>query len=189
MNPCPCGNLLGMGGNKALSPARSVNGANFVGNGSHGDAHAVAETPACTCTAAQVRRYLAKVSGPLMDTIAITMETASLSEGELENALPGEDSATVRKRVMAARARPRRRGPKLNSQLRGKELREACRMNEATRKSVEEAKEQFSFSAVRVDLLCGVARSIADLVVSDVVEQWHFQESLNYRPLASKLFA
>jgi predicted ATPase with chaperone activity len=41
----------------------------------------------------------------------------------------------------------------------------------------------------RVDLLCGVARSIADLVGSDVVEQWHFQESLNYRPLASKLFA
>ena len=105
-------------------------------------------------------------------------------------ALPGEDSGTVQKRVLATRARQMRRGPKLNSKLRGKALREVCKISESTQKSIDEAKAQFNFFQSRTDSLLRVARTIADMVVgSEAVEKWHFEKAVNYRPFDRKIFA
>ena len=69
----------------------------------------------------------------------------------------------------------------VNERLRGKALREACKISEATQKSIDESKTQFSFSQSRTDSLLRVARTIADMVGSDAVEKWHFEEAVNYR--------
>jgi magnesium chelatase family protein len=70
----------------------------------------------CTCTAPQIRRYLSSVSGPLLDRIDIHIEVHPFGAKARELALLGEDSKTVRKRVLATRARQARRGPKLSAQ-------------------------------------------------------------------------
>ena len=152
-------------------------------------AEAVEEPCVCTCTAPQIRRYLSSVSGPLLDRIDICIEVHPLGTRARELALPGEDSKTVQKRVVATRARQARRGPKPNARLRGKALREVCKITDATQKSIEEAREQFSFSRSRTDSLLRVARTIADMVGSEAVEKWHFEEAVNYRPFDRKIFA
>ncbi len=144
---------------------------------------------ACTCTAPEIRRYLSKISGPLLDRIDICIEVHPLPVRDRERALPGEDSQTVRARVVATRARQARRGPKLNARLRGKALREVCKITETTQKCIDEAKAQFSFSERRTDSLLRVARTIADMVGSEAVEKWHFEEAVNYRPFDRKIFA
>ncbi len=200
---CPCGFLLG-GEKVALnSPeARTEKSASTDAgdqnvpdqNGAEGReepcaASAPARVAACTCTAPEIRRYLSKISGPLLDRIDICIEVHPLPLRSRELALPGEDSGTVRARVVATRARQARRGLKLNARLRGKALREVCKISEATQKSIDEAKAQFSFSERRTDSLLRVARTIADMVGSDAVEKWHFEEAVNYRPFDRKIFA
>ena len=95
----------------------------------------------------------------------------------------------VQARATATRARQTQRGPKLNSELRGKKLREVCKVSEGAKKSMDEAKAQFSFSQSRCDSLLRVARTIADMVGSEAVERWHFEETVNYRPFDRKMFA
>ena len=77
---------------------------------------------ACTCTAPEIRRYLSRISGPLLDRIDIHIEVPRLSSEELMGKRAGESSACVRKRVVAARRRQteRMRGSGLacNAQLR-----------------------------------------------------------------------
>jgi magnesium chelatase family protein len=82
-----------------------------------------------------------------------------------------------------------RRGPKLNARLRGKALREVCKITDATQKSIEEAREQFSFSRSRTDSLLRVARTVADLEGCDGIETHHIEEAVNYRPFDRKIFA
>jgi magnesium chelatase family protein len=205
MNPCPCGFLLG-GEQQSFIPAPAsprpafvnVRDQNVAGESARDQnvAEAAEQTPsaapsavACTCTAPEIRRYLSKISGPLLDRIDICIEVHGLPARARELALPGEDSRTVRARVVATRARQARRGPKLNAKLRGRALRDACKITEATQKSIEEAKAQFSFSQSRTDSLLRVARTIADMVGSEAVEKWHFEEAVNYRPFDRKIFA
>jgi magnesium chelatase family protein len=124
-----------------------------------------------------------------MDRIDIHIEVHPLGAKARELALPGEDSGTVQKRVLATRARQARRGPRLNARLRGKALREVCKISEATQKSIDEARAQFSFSQSRTDSLLRVARTIADMVGSEAVEKWHFEEAVNYRPFDRIIFS
>jgi magnesium chelatase family protein len=86
-------------------------------------------------------------------------------------------------------ARQFQRGPKLHARLKGKALRDVCKITEATQSSIEEAKAQFSFSQSRCDSLLWVAHTIADMDGSEVVEQRHFEEAVNYRPFDRKIFA
>lgn len=66
--------------------------------------------------------------------------------------------------------------------MRGKTLREVCKISEATQKSIDEAKAKFSFSQSRTDSLLRVARTIADMVGSDAVEKWHFKKPSTTAP-------
>ncbi|RZM20740.1 MAG: ATP-binding protein [Pedobacter sp.] len=84
------------------------------------------------CTAPQIRRYLAKTSGPLLDRLDIHIEMPRLSSEELIGKRVGETNAQVRRRVVKARDRQLARMGKCNGQMKAKELREHCDMDEST---------------------------------------------------------
>jgi len=147
----------------------------------------------CTCQAQQIRRYLARISGPLLDRIDIHIEVPRLAPAELMGKHTGETSLTVRTRVRKARQRQfeRLRPWKLscNTQLRAKSLREACEMDEPARDLLKTAINQFSLSARAYDRILKVARTIADMEMADMIELHHVAEAINYRTLDRKLFA
>ncbi len=165
MNPCPCGHLLG--------------GMKTDGNG--GGKH-------CTCTAPQIRRYLAKISGPLLDRIDIHIEVPRLSSDELMSKRAGESSAAVRRRVVAAREKQLTRAGGCNGGMRAKELREYCEMDSATKDLLKAAIAQFNLSGRGYDRTLKVSRTIADLEGAQNIEMHHVAEAINYRAFDRKLF-
>lgn len=82
----------------------------------------------CKCTPTELAQYGARVSGPVLDRLDLQIEVPALTSAELLEARPGEPSAMVRDRVIAARERLRRRGH-LNSQLPNAALKEACALD------------------------------------------------------------
>lgn len=167
MNPCPCGQLLG-----------SPTGASDV--------------KPCTCTAPQIRRYLSRISGPLLDRIDIHIEVPRLSSEELMGKRAGESSCVVRKRVVAARSKQTARlkgsGLSCNAQLKAKGLRDYCDMDNATKDLLKAAIAQFSLSGRGYDRILKVSRTIADLEDSDPIQLHHVAEAINYRSFDRKLF-
>jgi len=170
MNPCPCGHLLG--GMKT-----DANG----GSAQH-----------CTCTAPQIRRYLAKISGPLLDRIDIHIEVPRLSSDELMSKRTGESSATVRRRVVTAREKQRERmsdyGISCNAGMGTKAMREFCEMDGGTKDLLKAAIAQFNLSGRGYDRTLKVSRTIADLEGSSNIEMHHVAEAINYRAFDRKLF-
>ncbi|MBV9866711.1 MAG: YifB family Mg chelatase-like AAA ATPase [Abitibacteriaceae bacterium] len=161
MNPCPCGYL--------------------------GDAKR-----ACVCSQPQIRRYLMRISGPLLDRIDIHVEVPRLTPQELMSKSVGESSATVRQRVRRARERQveRLQPDRLtcNAQMRTKQLRAHCNLDDSARDLLKNAINQLSLSARAYDRILRVARTIADLDSSDNIHLHHIAEAINYRTMDRKLF-
>jgi len=146
----------------------------------------------CTCTAPQIRRYLAKISGPLLDRIDIHIEVPRLSSDELMSKRVGESSATVRRRVVAAREKQRERmrdhGLSCNAAMGSKAMREFCEMDAATKDLLKAAIAQFNLSGRGYDRTLKVSRTIADLEGARNIEMHHVAEAINYRAFDRKLF-
>ncbi len=175
---CPCGYLL--------SQSESFGSSNGKG-GSSGRS--------CTCTAPQIRRYLSEISGPLLDRIDIHIEVPRLSSEDLMNKRAGESSATVRRRVVAARKKQvERLGGRgngtatCNARMRAQELRDFCEMDGATKDLLKAAINQFNLSGRGYDRILRVSRTIADLEDSQNVEMHHVAEAINYRAFDRKIF-
>ncbi|HEX8551952.1 MAG TPA: ATP-binding protein [Abditibacteriaceae bacterium] len=155
--------------------------------GFHGDARRQ-----CVCTQQQIRRYLARISGPLLDRIDLHVEVPRLSTTELMSRGVGESSATVRKRVAKARARQTQRlvpdGISCNAQLRAKQLRAHCALEGAAHDLLKNAIHQLSLSARAYDRILKVARTVADMDDADDIQMHHIAEAINYRTLDRKLF-
>ena len=121
----------------------------------------------CTCSPVQIQRYLARISGPLLDRIDLHIEVPRLSPDDLMGRRPGESSATVRRRVCAARdiQVQRMKDDKIssNSHMRTKQMREHCELDAPTRELLKAAIHQFGLSARAYDRILKVARTIADL--------------------------
>ncbi len=142
----------------------------------------------CTCTAPQIRRYLAKISGPLLDRSDIHIEVPRLSSEELMGKRAGESSATVRRRVVKAREKQLLRMGGCNGGMKAKELREHCEMDGSTKDLLKAAIAQFNLSGRGYDRTLKVSRTIADLEGAQQIEMHHVAEAINYRAFDRKLF-
>jgi len=139
--------------------------------------------PRCHCTEDQVRRYRSKISGPLLDRIDLHVQVPRLPRGALGNAAPGEDSASVRERVIGARERQLLRAKCINSALGGSAIQAHCPLAPADQELLETATERLGLSARAYHRIIRVARTIADLAGSEHITSSHLSEAIGYRSL------
>jgi magnesium chelatase family protein len=120
------------------------------------------------------------VSGPVLDRIDIQIEVPALTARELQGASPGESSATVRARVLAARQYQRAPGC-LNAALPPSRLSECCALDQAGRRLVADAVDRGGMSARAVHRAMRVARTIADLADDEQITVRALAEAVQYR--------
>lgn len=140
----------------------------------------------CHCTEDQVRRYRAKVSGPLMDRIDMLVEVPSVAKSLLRPSLGGnaqETSSEVRARVRIAKQRQLKRAGKANYLLQNKEIETHCLLKESDYQLVERAINNLGLSARAYHRILKVARTIADLADSEHIQTNHLTEAIGYRRL------
>jgi magnesium chelatase family protein len=144
----------------------------------------------CSCSSIVVQRYLNKVSGPLLDRIDLHVEVTPVSFTELSgtNTRPGENSAAVRERVIAARAIQEKRfeqspGIYNNAQMGSKLLKEVCIISPVGATLLKTAMERLNLSARAYDRILKVSRTIADLAASEAIRPEHLAEAIQYRSL------
>ncbi len=140
----------------------------------------------CTCSPRQRQVYWARLSGPLLDRIDLQVVVGRLKPEELTRSGPGEASATVRERVIAARERSRDRfpaSPRCNAELQSAQLRQCCALGEAERQLLEGAIARLGLSGRATDRILKVARTIADLADSEAIAIPHLAEAIQYRSL------
>ena len=141
----------------------------------------------CACTEQAVRRYLSRLSGPMLDRIDICVDVPSLDYDELSgNTPPAESSADIRARVNAARAVQTTRygpdGPACNAQMGPRELRAHCRLDQDCQQLIRGAYDRLGLTARGYDRILRVARTIADLDGAEDIAVHHLAEALQYRP-------
>ena len=149
-------------------------------------------THPCTCSPNDVKRYIASISGPLLDRIDIEVELPSISYDDLTGpAAKTETSATVRERVMKARrfAAPRFTdlpGVFCNAGLDAAAIRRTCVTDDAARAVLRGAYDKLGLSARGYDRVMRVARTIADLAESEIIRAPHVAEAIQLRTLDKK---
>jgi len=154
MNPCPCG---------------------YAGDPSG----------RCACTPEAIRRYRARISGPLLDRIDLQVEVPRVPLAELgADGAAGEPSATVRKRVVAARDRQFARSGKANAALNHREVQRDCALASSDRNLLERSLDRLGLSARAYHRILRVARTIADLGDAERITTLHLTEAIQYRRFA-----
>ena len=162
MNPCPCGHY---GENNPVHP--------------------------CTCTPAQIHRYMSRISGPLLDRIDIQCDIQPVPYTLLKEEQPSESSAAIRERVMRARAVQQLRFAAYNqtaktpihcnAQMTPKLVRTYCPLDDQSDKLLAYSMEKLGLSARAYDRILKVARTIADLAGAENIAANHLLEAISYR--------
>jgi magnesium chelatase family protein len=163
MNPCPCG---------------------FYGDSKR----------ECRCSTRQIENYRQRISGPLLDRIDIHCEVPLVDFRELSsNTNTGESSATIRKRVVAARGiqleRFKKSSNSTNSSMGSRQVRQHCQLSAESNGYLEHAMEEMNFSARAHDRILKVARTLADLAGSMEIRPNDILEAIQFRSLDRKLFS
>ncbi len=141
----------------------------------------------CQCNPLLIDRYLAKISGPLLDRIDIHVEVPAVPFREISDSQPGTSSATMVEQVRVAREIQNHRFSNLPGMCNGKmstrQIRQFCKLGPEAETLIRQAMEEMGFSARAHDKILRVARTIADLDRSEVIQQQHLHEAINYRTL------
>jgi magnesium chelatase family protein len=136
----------------------------------------------------EMRRYLSRLSGPLLDRIDLHVEAPAVPWSELSRKATGTDTVTMRAQVIAARKRAfRRQGEIPNARLKGKQLDDFVAVEPAARALLEQAMTQLGLSARAYDKIRRVAMTISDIAGSETVRPEHVGEAVQYRLLDRKL--
>lgn len=140
----------------------------------------------------EIQNYLGRISGPLLDRIDLHVEVPQVKFREMQAAKPGETSAQIRGRVIAARKLQQERfaGKKVtcNARMGSRELKEFCQLDEAASELLKHAMTEMGFSARAHDRILKVARTIADLAASSAITAEHLGEAIQYRSLDRQLW-
>ena len=138
----------------------------------------------CRCTEQEVRRYLSRLSGPLLDRIDLFVEVAALEFGELARRAPSEPSSVIKGRVDRARdiQRGRYGDASCNARMGQQELDRFCALDSECQRLMQGAFDRMGLTARSYDRILRVARTIADLDSSTSIQLPHLAEALQYRP-------
>lgn len=142
----------------------------------------------CVCSPGIVKSYLNKISGPLMDRIDLHIEVTPVSFSDLAKISAGEESSSVRRRVIAARDVQTQRyldskNNYCNAQMSTRELNKYCVLDDHGQQLLKRAMERLSLSARAYDRIIKVARTIADIDLSESILTEHLAEAIQYRSL------
>jgi magnesium chelatase family protein len=140
----------------------------------------------CRCSLLQVQRYRQRVSGPLLDRIDLHLEVPAVTYNEMSRTEPGESSASIRARVLRARALQSARlggGGRCNGRMRPREIRQHCALSSQSAALLQSAVQSLNLSARAYDRILKVARTVADLEEAAHIEAPHLQEAISYRTL------
>ncbi len=143
----------------------------------------------CVCAPGAVKKYLSRISGPLLDRIDLHVEVTPVSSEELMEYKRGsENSSNIRERVMAARIRQEKRYHEnqnifCNAQIPSSMAREICVINSAGMSLLKTAMTKLQLSARAYDRILKVSRTIADLSDSDEIKIEHLAEAIHFRSL------
>ncbi len=144
----------------------------------------------CNCSDHQIKRYLNKISRPLLDRIDVVIEAARMDFKELQTKEKAEGSALIRKRVQRARKmqleRYKEESFTFNSQLTPKMIRKYCSLGKKEQELLESVFEKWNLSARAYHRILKVARTIADLDESEKISKKHLSEAICYRSLDMK---
>lgn len=149
-------------------------------------------TQQCRCTPAEIRRYLGRISGPLLDRIDMHIEVESIPAEQLADTAESESSASIRARVSAAREIQRKRYERdrgkirCNAQLDARTLARACVMTDEARALLLLSSDRMKLSNRAYTRILKVARTIADLAGAEEIAAEHISEAVQYRTLDRK---
>jgi magnesium chelatase family protein len=146
----------------------------------------------CHCTTPQIERYMAKISGPLLDRIDIHIEVPAVPFRELSAATPGTTSVQMREQVSAARTAQQQRfagtRTRHNGQMSHRQIRAHCQLGEEGQNLLRATMTELGLSARAHDKILRVARTIADLDSSEHIGPMHLNEAINYRMLDRQMW-
>ncbi len=142
----------------------------------------------CVCPPGAVRKYLGKISGPLLDRIDIQIEVAPVEFDEMASNVPAESSASIRERVVKARMLQLQRfkgekGVHCNAQMTSRLIRKYAQPDADGMALLKDAMTRLNMSARAYDRILKVARTIADLAGEEDIKPRHLQEAISYRNL------
>lgn len=144
-------------------------------------------TKACRCTPYQIKKYLNKVSGPLLDRIDIHIETPQLKYEDLRKEETGETSLSIRQRIIKTKKIQIERFKKEkiynNSQMSPRLIKKYCRLNKESESLLKQAILELGISARAHDKMLKISRTIADMEEKENIEIHHLAESIQHRSL------
>ncbi len=137
----------------------------------------------CQCTLEQQRRYRQRLSAPFLDRIDIQIDVPRMAHADLTRSEKAETSEQVRERVCAARERQQARQQQPNHLLNAKGVEAHCGLSKADDALLGQVLESFKLSARACHRILKVARTIADLDLSDKIKTAHLSEAVSYRAM------
>jgi magnesium chelatase family protein len=140
----------------------------------------------------QIERYMAKISGPLIDRIDLHMEVPAVPYKELSAERAGTSSAQMREQVIAARAIQAERfkgiHTRYNAHMSSRLVRQFCKLTPQCQELIKASVNDLGLSARAHDKVLRVARTIADLEASPNIDEAHLSEAINYRMLDRQMW-
>jgi magnesium chelatase family protein len=140
----------------------------------------------CRCTETQVKKYMGRISGPVLDRIDLCVELKQVEMNNIRSSYKGESSAEIRRDVIKARKKQEQRFEgsdyKFNADIKGKDIDKYCRLGESEKKVMEQIYDSLMLSARTYHRILKVARTIADLDNEEEIQAEHLLEAACYRP-------